>query len=755
MKRFLFSIALLTALLAPFGAILHEPSARAENGQAASPSAAPRYTVTDLGTLGGIRSEAYGINDEGHVVGMSYLPAGATHAFLWKDGTMQDLGTLGGTQSFANGINNAGQVVGRSRLSNLSSHAFLWENGTMQDLGILGGPGGSDANGINDASQVVGATSHASSEGGEAFLWQAGSMQGLGTLGAPGGSSAFGINDSGQVVGQSQTADIVHIHGFLWQNGAMQDLGFLSGSDYSVAYDINNNGQVVGESGAPAHAFLWQNGAMQDLGTLGAPASRAYGINDAGQVIGVLLTPTPGAFLWENGQLKDLNNLIPANSGWVLYEARAINKRGQIVGYGAHNGQVHAFLLSPLPPWTLMFYLDGDNNLSSTYPAIIQQLKNAATNPNVNIVALWDSSGGGNSAYYKFKAGGMDVTPQGELNMSNPTTLVNFVNWARTNYPAQHFALLLDNHGSGVSGGLVDDTTSPSAIMRVPQMGTALNTITANGTDKIDVLVMNMCLMGMIEDAYEVRNSIDYYVASENEQWSYSNGYYTYVSSIISTTTPAQIATAVVNGYANDVSSKSYTMSAADISQQGNLVNATNYLALLLTSQITTTAPILTNISQTVQRYDNKAAIGTIDTADQYIDLYDFARLVKAGVGDANIQTAAQGVMDAVNGYIIAERHHSNLGGQFGYNLDNSHGVSIFFPSIRGSFYTGLNLSFAAGTSWGRLPVRRPSDATNAWGPMLVSYFEVAQPGGADDPNLPAPVSKLVEYWLYLPFVVR
>ena len=310
-------------------------------------------------------------------------------------------------------------------------------------------------------------------------------------------------------------------------------------------------------------------------------------------------------------------------------------------------------------PWTLMFYLAGDNNLAHTYPQIIQQLQSAATNPNVNIVALWDAASSGDSDYYKFHATGVDITAQGELNMSNPTTLINFVNWARTNYPAQHYALLLDNHGSGVSGGLVDDT-SFGLRMSVPQMGDALNAITNNGTDKIDVLVMNMCLMAMIEDAYEVQNYIDYYVASENIQWSYSTGYYTYISGITASTTPVQFATDVVNGYANDASPKSYTMSAADISQLGNLVNSTNSLALLLTSQITTTATILTNVRQEVQRYDNKDPDG-IDTADQYIDLYDFAERIKAASGDTSIQNAAQGVMDAVNGYIIAERHLSRL----------------------------------------------------------------------------------------------
>ena len=70
--------------------------------------------MTDLGTLGGDYSIAYGINDMGQVVGESTTDNGQTHAFITgPDGVgMTDLGTLGGDYSLAFGINDAGQVVG-------------------------------------------------------------------------------------------------------------------------------------------------------------------------------------------------------------------------------------------------------------------------------------------------------------------------------------------------------------------------------------------------------------------------------------------------------------------------------------------------------------------------------------------------------------------------------------------------------------------------------------------------------------------
>jgi probable HAF family extracellular repeat protein len=130
----------------------------------------------------------------------------------------------------------------------------------------------------------------------------------------------------------------------------MTDLGSLSGG-HSFARGVNATDQVVGDSSVPAgaHAFLWKEGAMSDLGTLGGPFSAAYGINDIGHVVGYALTQSfaQRAVVWRGSTIHDLNDLIPADSGWELREARAINTAGQIVGTGILGGENRAFLLTP------------------------------------------------------------------------------------------------------------------------------------------------------------------------------------------------------------------------------------------------------------------------------------------------------------------------------------------------------------------------------------------------------------------------
>jgi probable HAF family extracellular repeat protein len=304
-------------------------------------------TITDLGTLGGIASAATGINDLGQVVGNLFPTAsGDFHAFLYSGGRMTDLGTFGGSSGSATGINDSGQVAGTTSKAN-GLHAVLYSGGGTTDLGTLGG-NYSQGYGINASGQVVG---EAYTAGGEihAFLYSGGAMTDLGTLGGN-YSQARGINDSGQVVGVSATGD-GELHNFLYSGGVMTELGGIVGG-YIEGYGINASGQVVGQVVGQAfgltHAVLYSGGAMTDLGTLGGIESYGDGINDLGQVVGNSYTASNKvhAFLYSGGGMMDLNSILSPASGWELSSANAINDAGQIVGFGVHDGQEHAFLLS-------------------------------------------------------------------------------------------------------------------------------------------------------------------------------------------------------------------------------------------------------------------------------------------------------------------------------------------------------------------------------------------------------------------------
>jgi probable HAF family extracellular repeat protein len=259
--------------------------------------------MTDIGlSLGDNDTLARGLNDLGQVVGEFAQPGRFdenSHSFLYdsQTGVMTDLGTFGRDKSDAFGINSQGTVVGGycNRFCSPgveTTRGFsLSADGTFTDLGTLGGTW-SWAYGINNEGDIVGVAADAAHfDSPHPFLYRDGTMMDLQTL--EGAGFGYALNDVGQVTGFENTR--TGVHAFLWDPSTQmqQDLGTLS--DQAFGTGINNAGQVVGYFTdahlGPDRAFIYSDGAMTDLNTLIPPDSgfleHATGINDAGQIVGM------------------------------------------------------------------------------------------------------------------------------------------------------------------------------------------------------------------------------------------------------------------------------------------------------------------------------------------------------------------------------------------------------------------------------------------------------------------------------------
>jgi probable HAF family extracellular repeat protein len=171
---------------------------------------------------------------------------------------MTDLGTLGGPYSVAFGINDADQIVGYARAADDINHAVLW-SGELVDLGL------GVATAINDKGQVVGYHQDEQAVSGpRAFLWD--STSGAKELGPPAGwqySWAYGINTGGQVVGNAVDGEGLR-RAVLWtESGQCVDLNnaVSPGLEWFLkeATGINDRGQIIAYGERPNwgdHAFL-------------------------------------------------------------------------------------------------------------------------------------------------------------------------------------------------------------------------------------------------------------------------------------------------------------------------------------------------------------------------------------------------------------------------------------------------------------------------------------------------------------------
>lgn len=243
-----------------------------------------------------------------------------------------DLGTLGGDISWSTGVNNWGHVVGVSQTNTQNEfRGFLWTHNEMKNLGVLDADFISGAWSINDRGQIVGFSLNSAFER-RPVLWDHAGIHELETLGGT-YSDAFGINQHGEIAGWATLPDQGYeiIHAVLWNRRGVTNINPFQ-TDLSVASSLNSKGEIVGAylDGEFLRAVRWNKKGVELLGTLGGHESEAYWINDKGDAVGWCELPDGAwhACLWtSHGDTVDLG----VNEG-LYSEAYSINRHGEVVG---------------------------------------------------------------------------------------------------------------------------------------------------------------------------------------------------------------------------------------------------------------------------------------------------------------------------------------------------------------------------------------------------------------------------------------
>lgn len=383
MKRWSKLFAVLVICLLPLGYIGYSNIEHSNKTAHADGT----FTPMDLGTT----FTPVGISDSGIVAGNIDKNSANAHPAIWQSGSFTNLTSpsdVHGTEAL--GMSPSSEIVGVGAYTNVTiynQHALKWSGG-QPSIDLNGSPSTSNncnqatsiewatwAPAANDVGDIAGSCINVGSQYSIAGYWPGGQPNTFTPLpdisNGVGDNQAVGINHTDDMVGWAGVycpgatcnGQYQATHAAFWKNGIATDIN-PSGSVISYANAINDNDLAVGHveftnDSANSHPYVWDmvNNRTYDLysSNLGIGGD-ASAVNNSGIVVGYYYYNYPAggthAFVWKIGDtgVTDLNNLLPANSGWVLETAVGINSNGQIVGEGILNGQMHTFLLKTSTP---------------------------------------------------------------------------------------------------------------------------------------------------------------------------------------------------------------------------------------------------------------------------------------------------------------------------------------------------------------------------------------------------------------------
>ena len=368
--------------------------------------------------------------------------------------------------------------------------------------------------------------------------------------------------------------------------------------------------------------------------------------------------------------------------------------------------------------WTIMVYLDADNNLESAGIDDINEMEMVGSTSEVNIVVQVDRIpysvlASSNQGYADNTSNGnwtttrryyitQDFNPVlinsplkidlGELNMGDPQTLVDFANWAANNYPAKKYLLVIWNHGGGfrslnLAKDIALDDTNGGDKITMPELESALSMISAQIGKNIDLLGMDACLMAMTEVAYQIKDDADILVTSEESEpvggWPYD----TILSQLVSNPlmSPGELATDIVDKYIYSYPFSNVTQSAIDLIYVDTLAGQLSNLALTIMSDSLTPKSKYILAAASSQHY------GDYD----FIDLYDFCNKILIYSNSLAVKNIVLSIQQTLNSAVIKS-------GYSGSRVSRSRGLSIYFPySEYRNYYEYTN--FAQDTSWNEM----------------------------------------------------
>ena len=410
-------------------------------------------------------------------------------------------------------------------------------------------------------------------------------------------------------------------------------------------------------------------------------------------------TPVAGASLTSQvtsggGQVQAGSTVTDANghatiSGWTMGAAPGQNTLS--VSSSAHAASVALSAIARWPFWTVMVFLAADNNLSIEGLKDLEEIEAAGADPEVQVVIQGEFSPSymglaglspadvnlSSWSTFRYVLGpaparwGPDgtVTDLGPTDMTAPTTLSEFVQWARAEYPSEREILIPWNHGGGYAGLIQDLTQRGSYLMTLEEFRSALIS-----QEPLDIIDFDMCLMGGYETLLSVSGLTDLAIFSEELVPGEGNPYDDILSALQANpeASTRDVAGIFIDGYTDAYlgGRSSTTKSAYDLDGLDALDEAITLMAATLAPRLTALRTDLVAILGESQKFAYR----------ELTDIVDFAERLASSATDPDVVSAASNVVGAASSpeFRIAHRSYSATDDA---NVDDATGLHFVFPS--------------------------------------------------------------------------
>jgi len=358
----------------------------------------------------------------------------------------------------------------------------------------------------------------------------------------------------------------------------------------------------------------------------------------------------------------------------------------------------------PLKKWTVIALLNGKNNLSDAAEADINEMEAVGSTAEIDVVVEAGTmrAAAGKPPVYGVKryhvkkdSDAAKITSEAVMTLKNADMgswqhLAEFITWAKTNYPAERYVVVVWNHGSGWKsfGKPLVQLAADKGISYDEQTGNHITAIEMAAVlaqaGPAAVLASDACLMQEVATNYEVRRFVEVIVGSEETEPNEGQDYKLFLGALAAA--PSAQAEELGRMYV-----KAYRDSYAATEQWTTIsaVRAGSFDGLLPRVNALSDALLAGDI-----QFAKDSRRKTLKFTDPDArDLGHFAKIVAEDAKDPAVKAAAAALSEYIRSEVV-------IAAGFTGKFQDASGLAAYLPVVYLEENNYDQMSFAAASSW-------------------------------------------------------